>query len=211
MACMACVRVPRTRWEESMTLAPLAVRYSRVGMAARMRVSSVISSALSSGTLRSARTKTTLSCGRRFRGRRISDQGLSERKSARRGGLVSRTQGLGNSPASPQAATQIGAAEARDGASARYRTLRSASVRSPTDFLAQVVTMRSGAAERTAGRRALICTPARHDWIRRGQFPWQHAASGAQAGAHQRRRTWRPSARQPGPRGGPPPPGGPRG
>ena len=43
-----------------MTLAPLLVRYSSVGMAARMRVSSVMFSSLSSGTLRSARSNTTL-------------------------------------------------------------------------------------------------------------------------------------------------------
>ena len=45
-----------TKWLVSSTLAPLSVRYFSVGMAARMRVSSVIFRSLSSGTFRSALT-----------------------------------------------------------------------------------------------------------------------------------------------------------
>ena len=41
-------------------MAPFLTRYSRVGMAARMRVSSVISRSALRGTLRSQRTNTTL-------------------------------------------------------------------------------------------------------------------------------------------------------
>ncbi len=46
----------RTRWLVSSTRAPLSSRYLSVGMAARMRVSSVMLRSLSSGTFRSART-----------------------------------------------------------------------------------------------------------------------------------------------------------
>lgn len=42
------------------TFAPLSLRYLRVGIAARIRVSSVIFRLSSSGTFKSARTKTTL-------------------------------------------------------------------------------------------------------------------------------------------------------
>ncbi len=49
-----------TRWLERMTLAPFLMRYLMVGTAARMRVSSVMTSLSSNGTLRSARTNTRL-------------------------------------------------------------------------------------------------------------------------------------------------------
>mmetsp|Transcript_12527 Transcript_12527/g.43499 ORF Transcript_12527/g.43499 Transcript_12527/m.43499 type:complete len:370 (+) Transcript_12527:970-2079(+) len=50
----------RPRWDDSITLAPFLVRYSMVGTAARMRVSSVMFRSASRGTLRSARSNTTL-------------------------------------------------------------------------------------------------------------------------------------------------------
>lgn len=46
----------RARWLVSSTREPLSIRYLSVGMAARMRVSSVMFRSLSSGTFRSART-----------------------------------------------------------------------------------------------------------------------------------------------------------
>lgn len=70
----------RPRWDVSSTLAPLSTRYLRVGIAARMRVSSVILRSLSSGTLRSARTW----FGREKRVKKKGQRGSKEREGGRK-------------------------------------------------------------------------------------------------------------------------------
>jgi hypothetical protein len=55
-------RAGHTRWDVSSTFAPLSTRYLRVGIAARIRVSSEMLRSASMGTLRSARTSTRLPC-----------------------------------------------------------------------------------------------------------------------------------------------------
>jgi len=67
-------------------LAPFSTRYSRVGMAARMRVSSVISPSLR-GTLRSQRTNTVLPSRSAFL-RSPTDFFLASTLKAARGALV---------------------------------------------------------------------------------------------------------------------------
>jgi hypothetical protein len=61
--CKSQLQGARTKWLVSSTLAPLSVRYLRVGMAARMRVSSVMFWLLSRGTFRSALTYSSKALG----------------------------------------------------------------------------------------------------------------------------------------------------
>lgn len=196
-----------------MTLAPLAVRYSRVGMAARMRVSSVISSALSRGTLRSARTKTTLSCGCGC-GRGVAVRPMPSDwagRPAMRPALCPEDCVV----LYPQLSSCAGDPSAVRGEdTARILTNLEVGLGEVTDGLLGAgghhAERGSGASTGHAGLDLHACGSQTMTWSQL-RAPAAGGDRGAGWGkAHQRRQTWQPSGRQPGQRGARPRPGGPR-